>query len=410
MDAWGAQNASFGNLWKATAEINESLYPHVQWSRDYRTDSGGPGQWRGLCGSHYEKEVRVDAKVYTYVVGMKYPMPGICGGKPGEPNKMVIRYGSDDPFVVKHTADWVPIAGRRARHVRLRRRRRLGRPARPRSAGRARRRARRVRERRGRRARLRRRAHRHRSTTSRSPSTTTPRSTCAPNASETTSSGDASMSGATGYRVGIDVGGTFTDLICVTPDGEVVLDKTPTTLDDQSTGVMNGLGQLAERFGAAARRPLPRARHRRPRHHHRRQHDDRDERRAHRPARHRGPPRRDRDAPGPQGGDLGPVLPRAAADRPAPGPHPDPRAHRLRGRGRCSRSTRTRCAPACGGCRQLGVQLDRGHVPVLVREPGARATRRRDHPRGVPRRRARLAVARGDGRAARSSSACRPRS
>jgi N-methylhydantoinase B/acetone carboxylase, alpha subunit len=110
MDAWGAQNASFGNLWKATAEINESLYPHIQWSRDYRTDSGGPGQWRGLCGSHYEKEVRVDAKVYTYVVGMKYPMPGICGGEPGAPNHMVIRYGSDDPFTVKHTADWIPIA------------------------------------------------------------------------------------------------------------------------------------------------------------------------------------------------------------------------------------------------------------------------------------------------------------
>ena len=52
-----------------------------------------------------------------------------------------------------------------------------------------------------------------------------------------------------GYRVGVDVGGTFTDVICVTPAGEVVLDKTPTTLDDQSRGVMNGLGQLAERFG-----------------------------------------------------------------------------------------------------------------------------------------------------------------
>jgi N-methylhydantoinase A len=51
-----------------------------------------------------------------------------------------------------------------------------------------------------------------------------------------------------GYRVGIDVGGTFTDVICVTPDGAVVLDKTPTTVDDQSTGVMNGLTQLAERF------------------------------------------------------------------------------------------------------------------------------------------------------------------
>ena len=51
------------------------------------------------------------------------------------------------------------------------------------------------------------------------------------------------------YRVGIDVGGTFTDVICVTPAGEVVLDKTATTSDDQSTGVMNGLAELAERFG-----------------------------------------------------------------------------------------------------------------------------------------------------------------
>jgi N-methylhydantoinase B len=109
MDAWGCQAASFGNLWKATAEINESLYPHVQWSRDYRTDSGGPGQWRGLCGSHYVKEVLVDAKVYTYVVGMKYPMPGIAGGRPGAPNRMVIRWGSDDEYEVAHTADWVPI-------------------------------------------------------------------------------------------------------------------------------------------------------------------------------------------------------------------------------------------------------------------------------------------------------------
>ncbi len=114
MDAWGALNASFGNLWKATAEINESLYPHIQWSRDYRTDSGGPGEWRGICGSHYEKEVLVDSKVYTYVVGMKYPMPGICGGTNGSPNEMILRYGSDDPYRVAHTADWVPMqAGER---------------------------------------------------------------------------------------------------------------------------------------------------------------------------------------------------------------------------------------------------------------------------------------------------------
>src|SRR6266581_702253 len=109
MDAWGAQNASFGNLWKATAEINESIFPHIQWGRDYRTDSGGAGQWRGLCGSHWVKEVRVPAKVYTYVVGMRYPMPGICGGEPGAPNKLTLKVGSDDPVVVKDTADWVPL-------------------------------------------------------------------------------------------------------------------------------------------------------------------------------------------------------------------------------------------------------------------------------------------------------------
>jgi N-methylhydantoinase B len=109
MDAWGAQAASFGNLWKATAEINESLFPHIQWERDYRTDSGGPGQWRGLCGSHWVKEVRVPAKVYTYVVGMKYPMPGIAGGKQGAPNQLVIRADGDDPYVVEHTANWVPM-------------------------------------------------------------------------------------------------------------------------------------------------------------------------------------------------------------------------------------------------------------------------------------------------------------
>ena len=52
-----------------------------------------------------------------------------------------------------------------------------------------------------------------------------------------------------GYRIGIDVGGTFTDLVCVTPDGQVIVDKTPSTLDDQSRGVMDGLAQLASELG-----------------------------------------------------------------------------------------------------------------------------------------------------------------
>ena len=52
-----------------------------------------------------------------------------------------------------------------------------------------------------------------------------------------------------GYRVGVDVGGTFTDLVLVRPDRTIHLDKTATTPHDQSEGVMNGLERLARSEG-----------------------------------------------------------------------------------------------------------------------------------------------------------------
>jgi N-methylhydantoinase A len=51
------------------------------------------------------------------------------------------------------------------------------------------------------------------------------------------------------YRIGIDVGGTFTDLVLVAPDGTIVLDKHATTPRDQSEGVLGGIAQLAVRVG-----------------------------------------------------------------------------------------------------------------------------------------------------------------
>ena len=48
------------------------------------------------------------------------------------------------------------------------------------------------------------------------------------------------------YRIGIDVGGTFTDCVLLRPDGTVTVEKTPTTTDDQSVGVLDGLRRLAE--------------------------------------------------------------------------------------------------------------------------------------------------------------------
>ncbi len=92
-DGWGSMNVSFGNLIRATAEINESIFPQRQLARDYITDSGGAGEFRGGPGTLYRKQLLAPATVYTYVVGRKYPMPGIAGGRPGAPNRLQLRVG-----------------------------------------------------------------------------------------------------------------------------------------------------------------------------------------------------------------------------------------------------------------------------------------------------------------------------
>src|SRR5271155_2007115 len=51
------------------------------------------------------------------------------------------------------------------------------------------------------------------------------------------------------YRIGIDVGGTFTDLVAIDEAGATVLAKVPSTPDDPSLGVLDGLAQLAGRLG-----------------------------------------------------------------------------------------------------------------------------------------------------------------
>ena len=55
-----------GNLIKASAEFNERLFPHILRSRNYITDSGGPGKFRGGCGSHFVKEARTPTYVSQY--------------------------------------------------------------------------------------------------------------------------------------------------------------------------------------------------------------------------------------------------------------------------------------------------------------------------------------------------------
>jgi N-methylhydantoinase B len=159
-DGWGASNASFGNLIRATAEINESIFPTRHEYLDLEPDTGGPGRFRGMPGSRYVKRVTAPVALFTYQVGMKYPMPGVAGGRPGSANRFTLRAGQPNAELVTHTAALVPLQAGEAFEVGIRRRRRVGRSVRARAGEGARRRARRARQRRRRAPRLRRRAAR----------------------------------------------------------------------------------------------------------------------------------------------------------------------------------------------------------------------------------------------------------
>ncbi|HTQ33397.1 MAG TPA: hydantoinase/oxoprolinase family protein [Stellaceae bacterium] len=50
------------------------------------------------------------------------------------------------------------------------------------------------------------------------------------------------------YRIGIDVGGTFTDLVAIDARGAATLAKVPSTPEDPSIGVADGLAELAAKF------------------------------------------------------------------------------------------------------------------------------------------------------------------
>lgn len=50
------------------------------------------------------------------------------------------------------------------------------------------------------------------------------------------------------FTIGIDVGGTYTDLVAIDRDGRTVFAKSPSTPADQSVGVMAGLEELARRL------------------------------------------------------------------------------------------------------------------------------------------------------------------
>lgn len=58
------------------------------------------------------------------------------------------------------------------------------------------------------------------------------------------------MTATQGMRLGVDIGGTFTDVVLLAADGSVRTTKTPSTPDDYARGVITGVVQLLEQAGA----------------------------------------------------------------------------------------------------------------------------------------------------------------
>ena len=187
-------------------------------------------------------------------------------------------------------------------------------------------------------------------------------------------------------RIGVDVGGTFTDLILETDGdanggGRVFVHKVPSTPEDQSRGVIQGVLEICAEAGRRA------GRHRadRARHDHRDEYGDRVFRRRSRNAHHAGLPRHPAHGAAQAAAQLLGAVRRAVAVAPAgqaPQPRPHYRAHPAAGRQRRDRTRRGR-----GARRRRAVQGARGGchhrlLPLRLPERRARAARQGDRQGG----------------------------
>ena len=148
-------------------------------------------------------------------------------------------------------------------------------------------------------------------------------------------------------RIGVDVGGTFTDVILQRADGSATIRKLLSTPPNYDAAVVEAVAGLDERHAGRGRRPRD---------------DRRDERGARAPrradgARHDGRlPRRARAAPAADPAHVRPVLAQARAARPAPAALRGRRAHDRRRHGAARRSTPTRRARSPARLREAGVE------------------------------------------------------
>jgi N-methylhydantoinase B len=96
MDGWGGLPNHYGMSTLANAEIVEMRYPYRFAERELVADTGGPGRWRGSCGTRAMKHVLSPMFLNFSAIGRRWPVRGIAGGKDGSPNRWMLDVGGEN--------------------------------------------------------------------------------------------------------------------------------------------------------------------------------------------------------------------------------------------------------------------------------------------------------------------------
>jgi N-methylhydantoinase B len=109
LDGWHASCIASSNSMIPNVEVEEENFPVRYLRRELKTDTGGPGQFRGGCALETEILVEVDCLLTAFTSRKDCPPPGIFGGHPGGASIFkIIRNDGTEEELPQKVAD-VPI-------------------------------------------------------------------------------------------------------------------------------------------------------------------------------------------------------------------------------------------------------------------------------------------------------------
>ena len=102
VDGWGSMCSGLGNLILAEAEEAESRFPVLNLGRELTTDTGGAGRWRGQPGTKNVKQVLEPVTAVSWMVSMRHPLRGLCGGDDAGPYSNHFMVGTPEEYAIEN--------------------------------------------------------------------------------------------------------------------------------------------------------------------------------------------------------------------------------------------------------------------------------------------------------------------